>query len=116
MQGKKVSYRICTPSKAHAFCVMTSSRSVVMTESSSVALAMSLLSGVAHEVPTKIARTSQPHRVPLGQCSRRDRRRALVWVVALDPAMRAKALPPRSLVGDEVVAYVVEATRPIREE
>ena len=87
-----------------------------MTESSSVALATSMFSVAAPVVPAMRARTSQPHRVPLGQCSRRDRRRALVWVVAFDPAMRTKALPPRSLVGDEVVACVVEATRPIREE
>ena len=116
MQGKKVSQRICTPSKAHAFCVMTSLRSDEMTESSSVALAMSWLSGVAREVLTKIARTSQPHRRRLGQCSRRDRRSALVWVVALNPSVGTQALPPRPLVGDEVVACVVEATGSIREE
>ena len=87
-----------------------------MTESSSVALAMSSLSGVAHEVPTTIARTSQPHRQRLGQGSRRDRRSALVWVVAFGPPMGAQALPPRPLVRDEVVAGVIEATSSIREE
>ena len=87
-----------------------------MTESSSVALAMSTLSGAAHVVLTQRARASQPHRVSPGQCSRRDRRGALVWVVAFSPAMRPEALSPRPLVCDEVVACVVEATGPICEE
>ena len=87
-----------------------------MTDSSLVALAMSLLSGVAHEVPTTIARTSQLHQRCRGQCSRRDRRIALVWVVAIDPSVRAQALPARPFVRDEVVARVIEATGSIREE
>eukprot|EP00966_Prymnesium_polylepis_P324796 7380808-Prymnesium_polylepis.2 len=72
--------------------------------------------GVARVKPTASPRHSQYHQRCLGQYSRRDRRRALVWVVAFNPAVRAHALASRPFVCDEVVARVVEATSSIREE
>ena len=82
-----------TPSKVHAFCVMTCSRSLPMVKSSSAALAAS--SNVADACGKQVASPSSSlsrQRCPKPRL-RRDWRIALVGVVAVGSPMGSTALP-----------------------